>query len=384
MDLKASSRLGVPQLINLARVDLPVFSVGSIQCCQYFLEVISSTIRMIVMQKVHIGYFIPEFPGQTHAFFWQERKVLSELGVQSDWLSTRCPPQGIISHIWASKAKQETLYLVPFTVFDWFNSLVEILHAGPGKWINCLSVIFLSPDTGLLEKFKLLTLIVFSGKLIWLWRKKDWDHIHVHSCGNAANIALFASILSGLTYSMTLHGPTLETYGNNQKQKWKHSTFALVVSDKLLNDVSVKLKGFLPKTVISVPMGVNLSEVSRKSQYTPWEEGAQCKLFACGRLNPIKGHSFLFKSVEILKNRGLDVSLKVAGEDEQGGQGYHKYLQELIQEMNLDDCIELLGAVSQERVRKLLGIQTALVQSTQKPCSKGFTEVSMQFRCSTA
>jgi len=33
---------------------------------------------------------------------------------------------------------------------------------------------------------------------------------------------------------------------------------------------------------------------------------------------------------------------------------------------------------------KLLGIQTALAQSTQKPCSKGFAEVSMQFRCSTA
>ena len=33
---------------------------------------------------------------------------------------------------------------------------------------------------------------------------------------------------------------------------------------------------------------------------------------------------------------------------------------------------------------KLLGIQTALVQSTQKPCSKGFAEVSMQFRCSAA
>jgi hypothetical protein len=33
---------------------------------------------------------------------------------------------------------------------------------------------------------------------------------------------------------------------------------------------------------------------------------------------------------------------------------------------------------------KLLGIQTAQVQSTQKPCSKGFAEVNMQFRCSTA
>ena len=33
---------------------------------------------------------------------------------------------------------------------------------------------------------------------------------------------------------------------------------------------------------------------------------------------------------------------------------------------------------------KLLGIQVALVQTLQKPCSKGFAEVNMQFRCSTA
>jgi len=33
---------------------------------------------------------------------------------------------------------------------------------------------------------------------------------------------------------------------------------------------------------------------------------------------------------------------------------------------------------------KLLVIQTALVQSPQKPCCKGFTETNMQFRCSTA
>jgi len=33
---------------------------------------------------------------------------------------------------------------------------------------------------------------------------------------------------------------------------------------------------------------------------------------------------------------------------------------------------------------KLLVIQTALVQSPQKPCCMGFTETNMQFRCSTA
>jgi hypothetical protein len=43
---------------------------------------------------------------------------------------------------------------------------------------------------------------------------------------------MFASILGGLTYSLSLHGPTLEVYGPNQEQKWQHAAFALVITEK--------------------------------------------------------------------------------------------------------------------------------------------------------
>jgi hypothetical protein len=48
--------------------------------------------------KAKIGYLVPEFPGQTHIFLWRERQALEELDIESDWVSTRCPPTGIISH----------------------------------------------------------------------------------------------------------------------------------------------------------------------------------------------------------------------------------------------------------------------------------------------
>ena len=33
-----------------------------------------------------IGYLIPEFPGQTHAFFMREREELEKLGKIDDWM----------------------------------------------------------------------------------------------------------------------------------------------------------------------------------------------------------------------------------------------------------------------------------------------------------
>ena len=39
-----------------------------------------------------IGYLIPEFPGQTHIFFWRELQALPGKGVSPELVSTRPPP----------------------------------------------------------------------------------------------------------------------------------------------------------------------------------------------------------------------------------------------------------------------------------------------------
>jgi len=303
---------------------------------------------------IRIGYFVPEFPGQTHAFFWREKRVLEELGVQPGWLSTRQPPKKIISHSWAEQAVQETTYLTPFKASDVFIALGEVLKAGPVRWGHCLQSIAAADDLSFKEKLKLLAVMGMAGKLIHICRTQDWHHIHVHSCANSANLAIFTYLLGDISYSLTLHGPALETYGKNQKQKWKYAKFGLVVSDKLLQDIQGKLDGFLPKVLVSVPMGVSLSEIYRHQPYTPWDEQQVCRIFSCGRLNPVKGHNYLLKTVEMLQQRGVKVHLKIAGEDEQGGTGYHQTLTHLIQSMKLEDSVELLGAVSQDRIRQEL------------------------------
>lgn len=309
--------------------------------------------------KVRIGYLIPEFPGQTHIFFWRERQVLTELGIEANIVSTRKASQASTAHEWAAEAQKNTTYLLTFTPQDVMGAFVQILRAGPTAWFRCLTVILKAKDTSFVQKIRLLTMIFVAGKLAQLARTNGWFHVHVHSCADAANVTMFASILSDLSYSLTLHGPTLELYGPNQEQKWQRAAFALVVSEKLLNDVKNKLGNFLPKQIAVAPMGVNLSEIQRRGPYVPCQVDSPCRIFTCGRLNPIKGHNYLIDTIELMRKRGFDVRLQIAGEDEQGGNGYRKVLEKIVRDKSMSKYIELLGSISEAQIRD--GLENAHV-----------------------
>jgi hypothetical protein len=114
-----------------------------------------------------------------------------------------------------------------------------LLKAGPIAWLNCLSVIAKSKDTSLVQKLRLLMLVFVAAKLVRLAKVAGWNHIHVHSCADAANVAMFASILAGLSYSLSLHGPTLEVYGPNQEQKWHHAALPLPFRKSFLEGLRI-------------------------------------------------------------------------------------------------------------------------------------------------
>ena len=298
----------------------------------------------------HIGYFIPEFPGQTHTWIWREYQALLELDMKPHLISTRRSHTKVV-HSWEQEAQSMTDYLLPLEIKDFVNVPIELIKAGPIAWWRCLRVIANTKNISFSQRLYYLVLVVMGAKLAWLARTQGWSHVHVHSCANSANIALFASILSGITYSMALLGQ-LEDFGPNQEQKWKHSAFASVMSEQLLNSVKDKLAGFLPKDVRVSPVGVNLDEVKRETPYSPWQEGSQCRIYTCGRLNIAKGQKYLIESVKLLRERGFDVRLQIAGEDEDAGNGYRKVLEKFIEDQSMSDCVELLGSVAEERNRQ--------------------------------
>jgi colanic acid/amylovoran biosynthesis glycosyltransferase len=300
-----------------------------------------------------IGYFVPEFPGQTHIFYWREIQALESMGIEVDIVSTQLPPPQLMSHTWTIAAQQRTFYLAPLTLKDLGQIGRSLSQGGIKSSIACLRTVQQAKGLSLVDRMRLSAFILFGSKLSRLAKQRNWHHLHVHSCANSANIALFASHISGLPYSLTLHGP-LTDYGSNQEQKWSNAKFGIVITQKLHAELQQTLIGNLPAKVAIAPMGVNASTFQRTQPYQPWDGQTPCRIFSCGRLNPCKGHADLITAIALLRQQGIPATLEIAGEDEQGGTGYHKDLEALIQKLDLTDSVRLLGATSEQTIKTAL------------------------------
>ncbi len=308
---------------------------------------------------LRIGFFIPEFPGQTHIFLWRERQALAELGIEADLVSTRPPPRAVASHSWAAEAQARTRYLLPLRG-EGLGMATEFLRSGPLGWARGLTAALTAQTSGGVKaRARMLALLGMGARLKRIAREQGWNHVHVHSHADSANIAMLAERLGGPSYSLTLHGPTLEGYGPNQRQKWRHARFATIISRLLTGVARRDIGPDLPAVVNIAPMGVDLSQIRRAAPWQPPAPGAPLRIFSCGRLNAVKGHDHLIETVALLRDRNIDARLEIAGEDEQGGSGYHQQLQALIDEKGLSDVVTLLGAVSETRVRE--GLENAHV-----------------------
>src|SRR5439155_15976752 len=60
-----------------------------------------------------LGYLVPEFPRQTHVFFWRECEALRRRGVEPALLSTRRPPAAACPHAFRDEAAAATHYVFP-------------------------------------------------------------------------------------------------------------------------------------------------------------------------------------------------------------------------------------------------------------------------------
>lgn len=295
--------------------------------------------------RTQIGYLVPEFPGQTHIFFWREIAALQRMGVDTALISTRRPPKDIVSHTWSAEAMDVTRYLFPPGIRGLFSGGLELLRSGPRRWWRCAKTIQQIPDAGPGAKIRMVALVVLAARLAVIARQQQLKHIHVHSCADSSMLALFAHHLSGMQYSMTLHGP-VSMYGCAQRLKWHHAAFGIAVSKRLRQEVLDVVGTDVEDRVEVAPMGVALDVFERSKPYQAAAADGPWRLVTCGRLHYGKGHQDLIDAIRILKDKGRSVHLTILGEGPA-----RPDLEKKITHLELEDEVRLAGAVSEEQVR---------------------------------
>lgn len=316
-------------------------------------------------QRLRIGYLVPQFPGQTHIFFWREVKVLEEMGHEVHLLSTRMPPSGLISHDWSQDAIARTTYLGRIEPVAALRALAALLPRGLAGWIAHEGAGFAKDVAVTLSAAQALVAYAAQHKL---------DHVHVHSCGRAALTAALAQKIGGPSYSLTLHGP-LSDYGPGQRFKWRNAAFATIITHKLMQEMQAEMPDDLPERIAIRPMGVDTSVLCRDTPYNPPEKGRPIRLFSCGRLNVVKGHQDLMSAVRQLLDQGVDVRLEIAGEDDAGGEGFRKELEAHLRKLRLQDHVKLLGAIDAGAVKqKLIEAHAFVLASWHEPLGVAYME----------
>ncbi len=316
-------------------------------------------------QGLRIGYIVPQFPGQTHIFFWREIRALEAMGHEVHVFSTRKPPRRLISHDWSDRAIARTTYLGHVDPLPAAVALAKLSTRGLPLWM-------LREGPGF-ARDALITMAA-AERLRREAAARGLDHIHAHSCGRVALIACFAHLMGGPRYSLTLHGP-LSDYGPGQRVKWRHASFATIITRKILAEIEETLAGSLPERRIIRPMGVDTEKLQRRTPYQPPEHGRPIRIFACGRLNLVKGHQDLMAATRQLLDQGVDVRVEIAGEDDDGGTGYRIELEETLKRLRLQDHVKLLGAIDAGEVKdKLEESHLFVLASWHEPLGVAYME----------
>ena len=282
-----------------------------------------------------IGYLVPEFPNQTHAFFWRELSALRDDGVTLDLLSTRRPPEDACPHDFADTARAETTYLFPPSA----GAALSTILTRPAGLLRAIRYAAGLRESGLGGRLKVLAMLPVAAALVARAKTRGLDHVHVHSCANAAHIAALAHALDGLPYSLTLHGH-LPVYGTDHVSKFRAARFVSTVTRPLHNDVSALLPG-LPVPVIA--MGVDTDKFQPPASSRAGGNGVT--FLSISRLHWVKGHLHFLRVLRRMRDEGLPVRYVIAGDGPAEAD-----VRKAIDELDLSDVVTLLGTIGESRV----------------------------------
>jgi glycosyltransferase involved in cell wall biosynthesis len=289
---------------------------------------------------MRIGYLVPEFPGQTHAFFWRELSAMEEQGAEIRIISTRRPPIEACPHAFRDTARERTYYVYPPNI----KRSLGYLAKRPRRLRDAIAYLAGLSETPWPERGKLSILIASAADLAAYCAEEAISHVHIHSCANAAHLGALARLLGGPSYSLTLHGD-LAVYGTDHAAKFQRAAFVSAVTRPLAETIrGVSPAGRTPVIWMGVDTEVFSPAAGRASNaHTPFT------LATVARLNRTKGHVYALRAIASLIEEGLDIRYKIAGSGPE-----HGAIRELIDDLGLGDRVTLLGSLGEDGVRELL------------------------------
>lgn len=198
----------------------------------------------------------------------------------------------------------------------------------------------------ILQRAKALAHTILGASYAAELREFDVAHIHVHHGYVGSWIAMTASRLLGVGFSLTLHGSDLLLNGPFLDLKLRYCSFCVTVSNYNRDYILRHFPATLAEKVLVSRLGVEMNE-GTEAPFGRRNRNSEFTILSVGRLHPVKDHAFLIEACSYLRGQGMDFRCFVAGDGPE-----RRRLEKLIIKYSLQEHFFLLGHVSRDTMQR--------------------------------
>lgn len=302
---------------------------------------------------MRVAYFVNHYPKVSHSFIRREILALERQGIMVERIALR-GWSGELADPADELERVRTHYVLQSGIPGLLKAAAKMFVARP---IITFRALALALKMGLRAERPLPYHLIYFCEACYLFpllTDSGVGHMHAHFGTNSTEVVMLASLLSGMTYSFTVHGSeefdrpeyigfgekiarsafvaAVTSYTRSQLYRWSaHEDWAKI------NVVHCGLdEGFYDAPVVRIP--------------------DRPRLVCVGRLCEQKGHVLLVEALSRLVSRGIDVEMVFAGDGERRAEVEAK-----IDAFDLRRHIKITGWLSSEQVREELLAARALV-----------------------
>jgi glycosyltransferase involved in cell wall biosynthesis len=158
-----------------------------------------------------VAYVTGQYPSVSHTFIQREVTGLRALGVEVVTCTVRRPPAKAVVG-----PEQQAEALHTFGILEAAKNPLRLLAAhgrmlarAPGRWLKALHLAWTTRPPGLKALVWQIAYFLEAGVLADHLLQRGVRHMHNHFGDSSGSLTMIASEMSGIPFSITLHGPTI-------------------------------------------------------------------------------------------------------------------------------------------------------------------------------
>jgi colanic acid/amylovoran biosynthesis glycosyltransferase len=303
-----------------------------------------------------IAYLAPETLAPWATFVYEELLEIERRGLSVIPMSLRRPSQ--------AARGQEALAERTLIVYEGSNlgmlarGLVGAPRFGRGAWKALRWLAADITELGLmrLQSWKLIFQFFAAVKVAQLLKRHGCDHLHVHFAHVPAQIAMYASALSGIPFTVMAHANDIFECGLLLPQKAERALKMLTISEynrSYLEGIGVAAEKLaVVRCGVSLVMCPTAPDFGRRERY---------RIGTLGRLVEKKGMDVLIRAVAELRERPYRIELSIAGDGL-----LRSELEALVRGLNLTDTVRFEGSIAHSQVTDWMRSLDAFVLACRK------------------